>query len=169
MSTRMVTQESTLPALRILLGVTEVTQVQQLTDKLNDMPRLMKAYHFQQSMKQFADTCLKNANATLAEGEMRQTLAHFEGKPHDNDAGEFEAMVFVNPDLDEKSYILGQGYDGYMHGDQFFLNNLEDIAAYSDLDPENFDHLLRFCTIPEDRWYELDLPSDGIVRIGLRD
>ena len=168
MSTRMVTQESTLPALRILLGVTEVTQVQQLTDKLNDMPRLMKAYHFQQSMKQFADAWLKMVNATLEEDESPQTLAHFEGKPHEHDT-ELPAMVFVNPDLDEESYILGQGYDGRDHGDKFFLNSLEDIAAYRDLDPENFDHLLHFCYAPEDRYYEEDAPHDGILFIGLRD
>jgi hypothetical protein len=40
--TRMVKQEATLPALRVLLGVTEITQVQQLTNKLNDVERILK-------------------------------------------------------------------------------------------------------------------------------
>jgi hypothetical protein len=177
MSTCVVKQESTLPALRILLGVTEVTQVQQLTDQLNDMSRLMKAYHFQQTMKQFADACLKRVNANLAEGEMRLSLVAVKGEDRDPCEDAFTALVFVNPDLDEKSYILGEGYGGYWDGDQFyyddddkfFLNRLEDIAAYSDLDPENFEYILRFCHLPEDRVYLLDTPDDGTVLINLRD
>ena len=160
-----------LSALRVVLGVTEVSQVEALQNQINGTPRLMKAYHFQQTMKRFAQYCLDRVNANLAPGDIPQNLVNIDllslyknedwyinGEDHPV-FGICGDMLFVRPDLDEECYILCKGSEGE---GQFMFTDLDELANFFDECPETYDAIIDIC-FNDDRFYEKDTPDEGIV------
>ena len=142
--------ESTNIALRVVLGVAETNQLRLMRDNCNE---LMKAYHFQQTIRQFSQSYLKfiNEDCKLPD-EPTQTLVNILGDAND--------MLFVEPTLGSESYI-------YTSEDDVPLGNVELLAQYFVEKPALFDaftsKLNVFGVFPDGT---LDEPDEGIVCVG---
>ena len=151
------TTYSMLGALRVVLDVTELSEIQTLRTKLSEMEealsRLTRAYHFQETMRRFARNCLDAVNEGLYEGEAKQTCVNIfadVGASPDTTQYQIEEMLFIRPDEQEPLQD----------------EDVEFLAKFFDDQPQYFEAYMEFCfEDPEKLTYELNMPDDGILLV----
>ena len=148
-------------ALRVVLGVTEVSEIQALRKKLTEMeaaqPRLMEAYHFQESMRRFAKKCIDDANEDLEEGEPRHTCVNISIGLLPLDAPtarQIEEMLFIRPDDVEPIQD----------------ESIESLAKFFADKPQNFEAYMQICCEDSSNLiFTLDTPDEGMLLVCRKD
>lgn len=152
--------DDVLKTLRVVTGVKEVDYVQMLRQKLVEteasLPRLMRAFHFQQTMFRFAERCLQHVNAGREDDDLQYVVNIFgeQDEAHDQPSD----MLFVSPPG-------GDTPEGFIEMCDTVIESIEELADLLDTRPELFDKFTSICF----RWnlsdflFEADTPSEGIV------
>ena len=127
-------------------------------------PKLMKAYHFQETLRQFAERCFTRVNEDLPEGDTRQTCVNicpqFDGDVPDALADE---MLFVWTDEDGQFRLEFQPCRGRLFGSS---NQLQGLAEHLDETPELFEAYMKICFADfDDLDLHCDTPSEEIVYV----
>lgn len=179
---------TTTGALRVVLGVTEVTAVAEMERMRANTERMMKAYHFQQTMRAYGRAVLTKVNALWDATATPMTRDEFH-IINDMDEGDYDGpqycvnilvfpddgyrndvMAFVGPTLHpEDSYLINEGpkYQNCAHH-QLPLADLETLANFLGDHPDVYDAYMETMTA----YKELDLddmdfntPSNAIVLV----
>ena len=172
-------------ALCVVLNVTEVNQLEVMRKQLDategKRDRMMKAYHFQQTMRAFGATVLTRMNALLGKTPRPNlTREEFDEIVYMDDSDEYDGaqylveidvfydcdsyvMAFVEPTLDpEWSYLLPHGpqYDGFA----IPLADLETLADFLGDHPDVYTSFMSEMTHDKvDTYEEYNTPSNGII------
>ena len=145
--------DATLPALRVVLAVSEVAQI---TSLRTTAVLWRKAYHFQQSMRRFSEECLRDINALLRTPTHRLIMI-----PSPDCDPEDDFLIFVSPDLGEESYVL---YD------ETVVIPMSDLGALANLMavwPEVCEGYMSICFSGHNRSYDFDTPDTGIALVAV--
>ena len=157
-----------LDALRVVLETEELDELARLRAALAESERravrraarLADAVHFQRSLRQLAVRALRTANATNATTDTPQDLLNLFPLPEPGHDDERMCMLFVNPALDDDSYLLHDLDETHTRCVQ--LADVDDVADYLDEYPHMASRYLRYCEF-HDLTLEPDTPSDGIL------
>ena len=178
---------TTTGALRVVLNVTEVSAVAEMERMRAHTERIMKAYHFQQTMRAYGRAVLTKVNAlwdatvtpmTRDEYELIMDMGEgeYDGPQYrvnilvfpDDDDDDNDVMAFVEPTLDpQSSYLIATGpkYEKNRCVD-IPLADLETLANFLGDHPHVYDAFMGQMTA----YKELDLddmdfntPSNAIV------
>jgi hypothetical protein len=178
---------TTTGALRVVLNVTEVSAVTEMERMRANTERMMKAYHFQQTMRAYGRAVLTKVNANWDVGLMTRDEYHqmedmeegdYDGPqylvnilvlPDDyaDSEDDHDVMAFVEPTLHtEDSYLIANGSKYGNYADTIPLADLETLANFLGDYPEVYDAFMGQMTA----YKELDLddmdintPSNAIV------
>lgn len=170
-------------ALRVVLGVTEVSAVAEMDSLRKNTEALMKAYHFQQTMRTYACAVLTYIN-TKFWGDMEpltreeflalpEPEAPYHGpqylvnildpRPYDDTRN--DVMAFVEPTLNEEdSYLV----NGSPLGPLIIpLADLNTLANFLVDNPDVYDAFLNVAAfqfhVPTDGEPDCNIPKNGIV------
>ena len=173
---------TTTGALRVVLNVTEVSAVAEMERMRANTERMMKAYHFQQTMCAYSRAVLTKVNAWWNATATPMTFDEFvvinnmdEGdydgpqykvnifSTYDVVDDENDVMAFVEPTLHpEGSYLRGNSLPG---DGTLPLADLESLANFLGDHPDVYDGFMNKIMYMEIDENELscDTPSNGIV------
>ena len=135
-------------ALRIVLGVREGEEMRRLREdnrRLSDV-HLWRAYHFQETMRRFAEKKLSYVNSKISLPPLNvQTLIHV--RYDDN------TKLYVDPNLTDESCILQEG------SPLVPLSDMDSLARFAERSPVQFEYFLNF----RGKWIDLDTPCTGVL------
>jgi len=179
---------TTTGALRVALNVTEVSAVAEMERMRMNTERMMKAYHFQQTMCAYSRAVLTKVNANWDVGLMALDTydqigdGHYFGPQYkvnitfdedylSLDDDDDEVMAFVEPSLHpEESYLLlgGPTFHKYAHLEILPLADIETLANFLGDHPEVYrafmDTTYNYMIRDRDEMYGTENePSSGIL------
>ncbi len=147
-------------ALRVVLGVTEISAVAEMDSLRKNTERLMTAYHFQQTMRRFAEGYLDRVNSLGAVndyGKQRIVNIIVNILPVTYDV---YPMLFVEPTLGHDSYIYLNDYDC-----EVYIADLDGLASFFCNHPYLYDAFLDKAMFSScrRRTGDYNTPDDGII------
>jgi len=180
---------TTTGALRMVLNVTEVSAVAEMERMRANTERMMKAYHFQQTVCAYSRAVLTKVNALWGATATPMTRdefheingideGYYNGPQYlvnilvSSDDDDNDVMAFVEPTLHpEESYLVANGPKYLNYASELPLADLETLAKFLGDHPDVYDAFMgemsgrlgAFSSEFEQPHVDIDTPSSGIV------